>query len=469
MVGWGCCRRALALLRFCFYSSEGMEIRILLIGSGGREHAIADALVRNENVKLYAVMAGRNPGIMKLSESYKICDVCDPVSVSNFAEKNDIRLAIVGPEAPLANGVVDALEGRGILVAGPKKTLARVESDKAFCRYVMQKHNIAGTPEFGIFVSAADASKFIEASGKDLVIKPAGLTGGKGVKVMGEHLNGAAEANAYISEIFERRVGVLPKVVIEEKLVGEEFTVQAFTDGETVVPMPAVQDHKRAFDGDTGPNTGGMGSYSDSDHLLPFLPKKGYDAAVKIMEDTVLALKKETGFPYRGILYGQFMLTKDGVKCIEYNSRFGDPEAMNVLSILESDIVDVLEGAALGDLGSREVRFAKKATVCKYLVPQGYPDKVQANMPISIDDALMKKSGARLYYANVDKENKRIVTTKSRAVASLGVGDTIGEAERIAEAGAGAIDSSLFHRKDIGTMELVQKRVEHVRSLGGIP
>ncbi len=442
-----------------------MNIRILLIGSGGREHAIAEALVRNENTKLYSVMAGRNPGIMKVSESYKICDICDPASVSNFAEKNDIRLAVVGPEAPLANGVVDALESRGILVAGPKKTLARVESDKAFCRYLMQKHNIAGTPEFGIFVSASDACKFIDESGKDLVIKPAGLTGGKGVKVMGEQLNGKEEAKAYINEIFERRVGVLPKVVIEEKLIGEEFTVQAFTDGDTVIPMPAVQDHKRAFEGDSGPNTGGMGSYSDSNHLLPFLAKKDYESAVKIMEETVFALKKETGFPYRGILYGQFMLTKDGVKTIEYNSRFGDPEAMNVLSILESDIVDVLEGAALGDLNSKSAKFAQKATVCKYLVPQGYPDNAQHNVPIHIDDSSLKKSGALLYYANVDKDNKKVVTTRSRTVATIGIGDSIEEAEQIAEAGACAINGGLFHRKDIGTRALIHKRVEHIKSI----
>lgn len=443
-----------------------MKIRILLIGSGGREHAIAEAIVRNENAKLYAVMSGRNPGIMKLSESYKICDICDPVSVSNFAEKNDIRLAVVGPEAPLANGVVDALESRGILVAGPKKTLARVESDKAFCRYLMQKHHIAGTPEFGIFMSAADACKFIESSGRELVIKPAGLTGGKGVKVMGEHLKDIGEAKAYINEIFEKRVGSLPKVVIEEKLVGEEFTVQALTDGETLVPMPAVQDHKRAFEGDEGPNTGGMGSYSDSNHLLPFLGKNEYESAVRIMEDTIIALKKETGFPYRGVLYGQFMLTKDGVKTIEYNSRFGDPEAINVLSILESDLVDLLEGAALGDLSSRSAKFAQKATVCKYLVPHGYPDNAQPNQPVTIDDSSLKKSGALLYYANVDKDNKRIVTTRSRTVATLGIGGTIEEAEKIAEAGACAINGSLFHRKDIGTGELIRKRVEHVKSLG---
>jgi len=443
-----------------------MTIRILLIGSGGREHAIAEAIVRNENAKLYAVMSGRNPGIMKLSESYKICDICDPVSVSNFAEKNDIRLTVVGPEAPLANGVVDALESRGILVAGPNKTLARIESDKAFCRYLMQKHNIAGTPEFGIFTSAAEACKFIDDSGKELVIKPAGLTGGKGVKVMGEQLKDAEEAKAYINEIFEKRMGSLPKVVIEEKLVGEEFTVQAFTDGEALVPMPAVQDHKRAFEGDTGPNTGGMGSYSDSNHLLPFLTKKDYDSAVKIMEETIIALKKETGFPYRGILYGQFMLTKDGVKTIEYNSRFGDPEAMNVLSILESDIVDLLEGIALGDLGARSVKFAQKATVCKYLVPQGYPDNAVPNQTITINDPSLKKSGALLYYANVDKDNKRVVTTRSRAVATIGIGDSIEEAERIAEAGARAINGGLVHRKDIGTRELVQKRVEHMKRLG---
>jgi len=437
-------------------------MRVLLVGSGGREHAIAEALKRS-GAEIYSVISNRNPGIIRLSESYKVCDICDTEAVSIFAEKKDVSLGIIGPEAPLSAGLVDVLEARGIKCANPKKSLALIETDKAFCRDLMARYGIKGGIEFHIFLNMEDAFAFIDKSEKDYVIKPAGLTGGKGVKVMGEHLHSKDEAKAYIKEIFDMRIGTVQKLVIEERLVGEEFTMQVFTDGEKVVPMPLVQDHKRAFDGDVGPNTGGMGSYTDSNHMLPFVSQKDYDAALEIIKETVSALKKETGFPYKGALYGQFMLTKEGPKVIEFNARLGDPEAMNVLSLLESDFLEILKSINNGGLG--EVKFTKKASVCKYLVPAGYPDSPKRGASVNVDEKAIKDLGASVFYASVEKEGKRIVTTGSRSLGVVGLGDSIEEAERIAEQAASAINSNLFHRKDIGTRELVEKRVAHMQEV----
>ena len=437
-------------------------MKVLLVGSSGREHAIAEALKRS-GVELYSVLSNRNPGIIRLSESYKVCDICDTDVVSAFAEKKDVSLAIIGPEAPLSAGVVDVLEAKGIRCASPKKSLALIETDKAFCRDLMAKYGINGNIEFHTFIDKQEACDFIDSTDKEYVIKPAGLTGGKGVKIMGEHLKDKDETKECIKEIFDMRIGSVPKIVIEERLVGEEVTLQVFTDGKTVIPMPLVQDHKRAFEGDIGPNTGGMGSYSDKGHMLPFIDKQDYDTALGIIKDTILALDKEKGFPYKGVLYGQFMLTKEGPKVIEFNARFGDPEAMNVLSLLKSDLADVLKAIAKGTL--EEVNFLDKASVCKYLVPEGYPSSPKKGAGVNFDEKAVNDLGASVFYAAVDKNGKRVVTTGSRSLAVVGLGENLAEAERIAEQAASMINNNLVHRKDIGTKELIDKKITHMREV----
>jgi phosphoribosylamine--glycine ligase len=201
----------------------------------------------------------------------------------------------------------------------------------------------------GYFDNLKDAGTSLRDFGKDIVIKPVGLTGGKGVKIVGEHLKDSEDAKSYVKEIIDNKIGGHASVVIEERLVGEEFTVQAMVDGENLVPMPAVQDHPHAYEGDQGPITGGMGSYSEKDGLLPFLDQKNYDASVKVMEETIKAVKKESD-PYKGVLYGQFMLCRDGPRLVEYNARFGDPEAMNVLPLLETSMVELCQGVVDGNL-----------------------------------------------------------------------------------------------------------------------
>lgn len=334
--------------------------RVLLVGSGAREHAIALALVKTSEAELYTAMSSRNPGIMKLVKDASVMQIADPRAVSEYAKRTRVELAVVGPEAPLVNGVVNALGELGVRCMGPTRRLALLEGDKAFCRELLNKYGILGNPLFRIFTEPISAEVYLKTAGP-VAIKPAGLTGGKGVKVTGEDLPTKESELAYAREIFRNKVGGGQTLVVEERLDGEEYSLQAFVDGQDVHVMPLVQDHKRAYEKDFGPNTGGMGSYGDRDHLLPFVSQTDLAVSSRIMADVVRALRSETGEEYKGVLYGQFMLAK-GVnedkpnpKLIEFNCRFGDPEAMNVLPLLseDTDFLEVCGGIADGTLGSK--------------------------------------------------------------------------------------------------------------------
>jgi len=441
-------------------------MKVLLVGNGAREHAIAEA-IKKSNADLYAYMSKKNPGIASLCKEYEVGDICDPDIVSIWAKSKGVELAIIGPEAPLEAGVVDALEGEGIQVASPCKSAARLETDKSFTRNLMKKYKIPGTPIFKIVESPEEVDELIDSLSMEVAVKPAGLTGGKGVKIQGEHLKTKEDVKNYAKEILSKGVGTINKVVIEEKLIGEEFTLQAFVSPDEILGMPMVQDHKRAYDGDVGPNTGGMGSYTGVGYLLPFLTQDDYMFGLKVMKETVKALKKETGDSYKGPLYGQFIVTQDGPKVIEFNARFGDPEAMNVLSLFEGDFVAVMKAMVNGGLEGAPARFLNKATVCKYLVPAGYPDNPQKGAEIKVDEDEIKRAGARVHYAAVSEENGRILTSGSRAVAVTGVADTIAEAERIAERATRFVKGQLQHRRDIGTEDLIKKRVDHMAQIRG--
>ncbi|PKP54515.1 MAG: phosphoribosylamine--glycine ligase [Candidatus Altiarchaeales archaeon HGW-Altiarchaeales-3] len=440
-------------------------MKILLVGNGAREHAICSALKRSpKNPGLFAFMTAKNPGIVKLCKDFKIGDTCDAKAVCDYALNKNINFVVVGPEAPLAAGVCDELENNGIGCVGPKKVAAQIETNKAFARNLMKKYKIPGTPEFKVFTDAEQAVEFIKNSGKDWAIKPAGLTGGKGVKIMGEHLKNLDEVRSYIKKVL-----TTDRVIIEEKLIGEEVTIQAFVDGKTVIGTPMVQDHKRAYEGDVGPNTGGMGSYSDKGYILPFLTQEDYDAGIEIMKRAVLAIKKETGVEYKGFLYGQFIIAEK-LMVIEFNARFGDPEAMNTFSILKSDFVEICKGIINGNLNEIEdLKFKDKATVCKYIVPGGYPENPKSGLEIVVDEKKIEEMGALIYYAAVDEKDNKIYTSSSRAAGIVGIADTIEDAEKIAENAVECVKGDVFHRKDIGTCALVQKRVEHIRVIRGYP
>jgi phosphoribosylamine--glycine ligase len=249
-------------------------------------------------------------------------------------------------------------------------------------------------------------------------------------------------------------------VVLEERLIGEEFTLQAFVDGTHLVSMPLVQDHKRAFDGDVGPNTGGMGSYSMPDHMLPFVSTNDYNTALDIMR-SVVAVMRKIQEPYKGVLYGQFMNTADGPKVIEFNARFGDPEAMNVLALLKSDLGDTVARITEGSLSSGVIRFENAATVCKYIVPEGYPDVPKAGDRLTIGH----QNKALLYYANVEERGGQLYTQTSRTLAFVGIGPTLEEAEKCAEDAASSVQGQVRYRRDIGTADLLNKRCNHMKEL----
>jgi len=428
-------------------------MKVLVVGGGGREHAIAAALGRNTTTEIYSVMAKKNPGIAGLAKKVSLCKETDVKTVVGFAMEAGAEYAFIGPEAPLEAGIVDALVSAGIPCIGPTKAAARLETDKAFCREMMDRNHLDGCPLYRVFHSADAAVRFIEGYDGDLVVKPIGLTGGKGVRIMGEQVDRAG-AIAYARSLNG-------DVVLEERLLGEEFTLQAFVDGNHLVPMPLVQDHKRAFEGDTGPNTGGMGSYSMPDHMLPFVSKKDYRRALSIMQSVVAAMER-TGNPYKGILYGQFMNTVQGPKVIEFNARFGDPEAMNVLSLLSSDLSEIVCRIAEGSLAASHVSFKSRATVCKYLVPKGYPDTPHAGDPVT----LPADTRALLYYANVEKSTSgAFLTRTSRTLAYVGLGETLEEAERDAEQAVSEVQGEVRYRRDIGTRALLDRRIAHMKEL----
>jgi phosphoribosylamine--glycine ligase len=432
-------------------------LKVLLIGCGAREHAIAEALHSSE---LYAFTKNNNPGITRLAKEVKIGDECDANAVSGYAIAKKVDFVVVGPEAPLAAGVVDACEEKGVQCVGPRKALAQLETSKSFARLLLQKHGIPGNPEFQVFNSTNGLREYLEKLSKTgFVVKPDGLTGGKGVKVSGEHLQGVQDAFDYCVECIKGH----GKVVVEEKLEGEEFSLQALVSGEKTISTPIAQDHKRAFEGDEGPNTGGMGSYSCEDHSLPFLSESDVKQAKEINAAVAKAILEETNTAYKGVLYGGFMATANGVKLIEYNVRFGDPEAMNVLPIITSDFSEVCAGIADGSLSN--ALFAKKATVVKYAVPEGYPANPQGGKELTVDESNL--GDARLYYSSVNEENGKIYSTRSRSIAALGIADSLSEAEEKAQAALNAISGPVFHRKDIGTRALLDKRISHMKALRG--
>lgn len=434
-------------------------MNILLIGSGAREHAIARALQASRHpVHLFCYASHRNPGIEALTKKLVVGRLTDGKSIAAFASEQDIGLAIVGPEDPLNTGVVDQLLARQIPCVGPPQALARIETSKIFARKLLSKYDIHANPEYRAFNSLDGAREYLERLGENYVVKYDGLMGGKGVKVAGDHLHSHGEALEYCQQLVSQGKTFL----IEEKLDGEEFSLMSFCDGKHLVHLPPVQDHKRAYVGDTGPNTGGMGSYSGPGGTLPFLTTEDIATAQAFNEATAQALHEECGAEYLGILYGGFMATAQGVRLLEYNARLGDPEALNVLPLLATDFVEVCLGIAQGCLNAVTVEFQSQATVCKYAVPKGYPTDPVRGEPIDVN-AIQHPEW--LFYGSVETRNGRLFELGSRAVATVGIADTLEEAERQAEQEINRVQGPLFHREDIGTRDLIQKRVEHMKTI----
>jgi phosphoribosylamine--glycine ligase len=439
-----------------------MRERILIVGSGAREHAIAAALARSpQKPELLCFGSAVNPGIEILCVEYATGDVADCDAVMKFANKERPRLAVIGPEAPLAAGVADALWAAGIPVVGPTQSLARLESSKSFTRDLLKQYEIPGNPFFQRFTSMDGVEAVLAGLPGRHVIKDDGLAGGKGVKVCGDHLHSLENSLAFCRELVEHG----RSFVVEEKLVGEEFSLISFCDGKTLKHMPLVQDHKRAYEGDRGPNTGGMGSYTDANGRLPFVTEEDVRLAGEINQRVAGAVEAACGRPYQGILYGGFMATRDGVRLIEYNARFGDPECLNLLTLLETDFVAICRAIVEQTLADVNVLFRGLASVCKYVVPAGYPDAPRKGDVVLLPGDL--RTDTRLYLGAVDVRENVLVSTGSRTVAVVAMAETITEAELICEEIVTRIEGPFFHRADIGTPELIHKRVEHMAKVRG--
>ena len=440
-------------------------LKILLIGNGAREHAIAEAIRQSKHSpKLFAFMKANNPGIASLSEKVFIGSYNDMTAIGSFAKECRADFAFIGPEDPLNNGAVDFLKEAGVPAVGPTKSLARLETSKSFTRKLLSKYNIPGNPNYKIFTTMEGIKEFLDEL-DGIVVKPDGLTGGKGVMVQGDHFQTREEALFYCKQVLAEH----PSVIIDERLEGEEFSLQCLSDGKTVVATPPVQDHKRRFVGDKGPNTGGMGSYSCEDHTLPFMDQKAVAEGLAITQKVAEAIYKETGEYYKGIMYGGFNITKSGIKLLEYNARFGDPEAMNTLPLLRTDFVDVCTAIINGTLDRLKIEFEKKATVCKYAVPKGYglpkdhPDAQSTSAKIEVGNV----GSARLYYASVDQREDGLYMSTSRAIGVVGIADSLSEAEQIAEKAVTEIKGPIDHRSDIGTKPLIEKRIRHMQQIKG--
>ena len=409
-------------------------MKVLVVGHGAREHAIAKKLAQ-EDLEIVSIMSRVNPGIKRLSVESRIFDILDP---SKYKNLEGIDLAFIGPDPALAAGISDRILQEGIPVVGPEKKLAKLEWSKSYAREIMDDNGIEGNPDFKICRTLSDVKEFYTKH-PDMAVKPDVLTGGKGVKITGEHLNSKQEVMDYAA----RRIEADGLVVLEEKLIGREFTLQAFTDGYHLEIMPLVRDFKRAYNGDQGPNTGSMGSFSCADHMMPDLPHDLVRKGTEIMKKTIQVTTEQVG-KYKGILYGGFMHTEKGVYLIEYNARFGDPEAMNVLSLLDTPLTEI--GFAIDEGTLVKPSFQSKATVCVYIVPEGYPTNPVRDQEIKIGSI----ENSETYYASVYEENGKVKTTTSRAIALLGKGGTVREARERVYSDVNNVTGRLFYRTDIG-------------------
>jgi phosphoribosylamine--glycine ligase len=424
----------------------------LIVGHGGRESALACRM--SEHSEVYALLGHENPSIVRYAAGsgggHAVGDVCDPRAVAAFAREREIDLAMVSADEPLAAGVVDALRAQGTATVGPTRAGAEIEWNKAFARSLLAEVAPEAAPLLRVARDADEVAEGIAAFGSTpVVVKPSGLTGGKGVKVMGPHLASHEEARAYGVSLLERgRSG--ETVLIEEKIVGAEFTIQAVSDGRTVVFPPSTYDYPFRYDGDEGPGTGGMGSLTMPGATLPFMTPAHYEQACSIIERVIARLGEE-GRHFSGVMNSGFFATADGVKVIEFNARFGDPECMNIMSLFSGSWPHVMERICAGALSAEDVPLRPEASVVLYLVSPDYALRAGPAYEFALDRERIEAAGSHVFFSSAVQSGEGTYRTvgTSRAVALATTAPTLEQARARVVQSAQTIPV-LEWRRDVG-------------------
>jgi phosphoribosylamine--glycine ligase len=414
-------------------------MNVLVIGSGGREHAIVWKVRQSPRLKKLYALPG-NPGTAGLTENVNGISVDDHTAIVAFCKDKQIDLVIVGPEAPLASGIADSFSADGIRCFGPKRAAAQIEASKVFAKDFMARHHIP-TAKYATFTQFDDAIQYLESVNYPIVIKASGLAAGKGV-ILPETVD---EAKAILKSILVDKVfgDSGDEVVIEERLIGQEVSLMVFTDGTTVIPMLPAQDHKRLLDGDEGPNTGGMGAYAPA----PIFTVDMMNEVIgSVLKPAIKGLKRE-GTPFVGVLYAGLMLTPNGIRVLEFNCRFGDPETQVVLPLLETDLLEIAEACINGNLADVNIEWKKGAAVCVVLASKGYPEKVESGKSIAIEEW---PQDMVCFHAGTKMNNGNLITSGGRV---FGLTSWAGDIESAVEKVYANIDKVSFegmqYRKDI--------------------
>ena len=421
-------------------------MKILVIGSGGREHALVWKIAQSPLVeKIYC--APGNPGIGRIAENVPIKVDALPELLA-FAKREEIGLTVVGPELPLSLGIVDLFEEYGLRIFGARRNAALIEASKAFSKDLMKKYDVP-TAFYEVFTEVEPAVAFIRKHGAPIVVKADGLAAGKGVIVAQSEGEAVSAVKEMLSGNSFGDAG--SRVVIEEFLRGEEASFLAFTDGRNIIPLASAQDHKAVFDGDKGPNTGGMGAYSPAPVVTPAIHEK---AMSEVMRRTVDGMAAE-GRPYRGVLYAGLMIDGDSVKTLEFNARFGDPECQPLLMRMKSDIVPILMAVAEGDISGMEIEWHDMASVCVVMAAAGYPGDYPKGDEISGLDKASQIDDLVVFHAGTGEKNGRFVTNGGRVLGVTGRGATVADAIGKAYEGVAVISWQGAHfRTDIGRKAL---------------
>jgi len=424
-------------------------MKLLVIGSGGREHTLVWKMTQSPKVsKTYC--APGNAGISQLTQCVNI-DADSIEKLVDFAQKEKIDLTVVGPELPLSRGIVDEFNQQGLRIFGPSKEATEIESSKVFCKYLLKKYNIP-TANYQVFQNSQKAFDDIKKQTFPLVIKADGLAAGKGVFIV-KNLSQARDALNALME--EKKFGEAGRqVIIEEFLEGEEISILAFCDGKTVVPMVSSQDHKKIFDHDQGPNTGGMGAYSP----VPFYPDEFEKKVLEeILKPTVKGLQDE-GKEYKGVLYAGLILTKEGPKVLEFNARFGDPETQVILPRLKTDLIDIFDAVIEGTLHQINIQWQDNAAVCVVVASGGYPGNYQKGKVISGLEKLEKMKDTIAFHAGTKFQDDQVVTSGGRVLGITAWDDTISKAkEKAYQAVKEIYFEDMYYRKDIAVKAIKEK------------